>query len=156
MFRKSFWVIFLIALFIIHTTPSWGFMKLNADTLEVNGEVLGYAVSEAEMDGKRGTFLGCYFSVLFEGYWDTLGNYNASLLTDMNGTTSPDLSASLPAGTQVNIQAAVSGIGDTRGVFQITQVPGSGNVVTSNLIINIQIIQVLGNSLQNLTSLLPQ
>lgn len=149
MLRKSLWVTFLIVLFIIHTTPIWGFTKLNSDSLEVNGEVLGEAVTEEEMDGKRGTYMGFYFSVFFEGAWDTLGNSTANLVTNTNAGTS-GLSSSLPAGTQVNIQATVSGISDTRGIFQITQVPGSGNVVTSNLIINIQIVQVLGNTLQNL------
>jgi hypothetical protein len=128
-------------------------MKLNSDTLEVNGEVLGEAVTEEEMDGKRGTYMGFYFSVLFEGYWDSLG-YNATLITDTNASTPATISsAAIPPGTQVNIQASVSGIGDTKGIFMITQVPGSGNVVTSNLIINIQIVQVLGNTLQNLNSL---
>lgn len=150
MWRKSLLVTFLIILLIIHTTPIWGSMKLNSDSLEVNGEILGEAVTEEEMDGKRGTFMGFYFSVLFEGFWDTLGNYNANLVTNTNGSTPPNLSSSLPSGTQVNIQASVSGIGETKGVFMITQVPGSGNVVTSNLIINIQIVQVLGNNLQNL------
>jgi hypothetical protein len=153
MWRKTLLIAFLAVLLIIHTTPIWGFMKLNSDSLEVNGEVLGEAVTEEEMDGKRGTFMGFYFSVLFEGFWDTLRNYNANLITNTNGNNTTNLSSSLPSGTQVNIQASVSGIGETKGVFMITQVPGSGNVVTSNLIINIQIVQVLGNTLQNLNSL---
>jgi hypothetical protein len=144
--------------FIIYTTPIWGrgSMKLNPRNLEVDGEILGEAVTEEEMDGKRGAFMGFYFSVLFEGYWDTLGNYQANLLTNTNAnSTAPpsltsSLTSSLPPGTQVNIQATVSGIGNTQGIFQITQVPGSGNIVTSNLIINIQVIQTLGNTISNL------
>ena len=151
--RRNLLIILLTMLFIIHTSPTWSSMKLNSDTLEVNGEVLGEAVTEEEMDGKRGTYMGFYFSVLFEGYWDSLG-YNATLITDTNASTPANISsAAIPPGTQVNIQASVSGIGDTKGIFMITQVPGSGNVVTSNLIINIQIVQVLGNTLQNLNSL---
>jgi hypothetical protein len=152
MLRKSLIASILIVLFIIHTTPIWGSMKLNSHNLEVNGEVLGEAVTEEEMDGKRGTFMGFYFSVLFEGYWDTLGNYQASLLTNTNASSAapPDLTSTLPAGTQVNIQATVGGMGNSQGIFQITQVPGSGNIVTNNLIINIQVLQTLGNTLQNL------
>ena len=155
MLRKSLVLTILILLFIIHTTPIWGSMKLNPQNLEVNGEILGEAVTEEEMDGKRGTFMGFYFSVLFEGFWDSLGNYQASLLTNTNANNAPppDFTSALPPGTQVNIQASVSGIGNARGIFQITQVPGSGNIVTSNLIINIQVVQVLGNTLQNLPTL---
>jgi len=129
-------------------------MKISSDRLEVNGEVLGEAVTEEVMDQERGTYMGFYFSVLFEGFWDTLGNYNATLLTNTNAATDA-LMASLPEGTQVNISASVSGLGNNTGVFTIVQVPGSGNIVTTNLILNIQIVQVLGNTVQNLTSLFP-
>jgi hypothetical protein len=129
-------------------------MKISSDRLEVNGEVLGEAVTPEVMDQERGTYMGFYFSVLFEGFWDTLGNYNATLLTNTNAATDA-LMASLPEGTQVNISASVSGLGNNQGIFQIVQVPGSGNIVTSNLILNIQVIQVLGNTVQNLTSLFP-
>jgi hypothetical protein len=129
-------------------------MKICSDRIEVNGEVLGEAVTPEFMDQERGTYMGFYFSVLFEGFWDTLGNYNATLLTNTNAATDA-LMASLPAGTEVNISASVSGLGNNTGVFTIVQVPGSGNIVTTNLILNIQIIQVMGDTLQNLTSLFP-
>ena len=145
---------FLIVAFILQTTPTWASMKISSDRLEVNGEVLGEAVTPEVMDQERGTYMGFYFSVLFEGFWDTLGNYNATLLTNTNAATDA-LMASLPEGTQVNISASVSGLGNNQGIFQIVQVPGSGNIVTSNLILNIQVIQVLGNTVQNLTSLFP-
>jgi hypothetical protein len=152
--RKTLCIMVLIVAFIIQTTPAWASMKISSDRLEVNGEVLGEAVTEEVMDQERGTYMGFYFSVLFEGFWDTLGNYNATLLTNTNAATDA-LMASLPEGTQVNISASVSGLGNNTGVFTIVQVPGSGNIVTTNLILNIQIVQVLGNTVQNLTSLFP-
>jgi len=153
-FRKTLCIMFLIVAFIIQTTPAWASMKIYSDRLEVNGQVLGEAVTPEVMDETRGTYMGFYFSVLFEGFWDTLGNYNATLLTNTNAATDA-LMASLPEGTEVNISASVSGLGNNTGVFTIVQVPGSGNIVTTNLILNIQIVQVLGNTVQNLTSLFP-
>ena len=153
MLRKILLIAWLVGAMVIHTTPMWASMGVKSDRLELDGEVLGEAVSEEEMDGKRGTYMGFYFSVLFEGFWDTLGYYNTSLMTGGTTPLGNTSSSSLPQGTQVNIQATVSGIEGTKGIFQITQVPGSGNIVTSNLIVNIQIIQVLGNSLPSILSL---
>ena len=153
MVRKS-WMLLLIVLFFMQTTPTLAFMKIGSDRIEIDGKVVGEAVTQEAMDQERGTYMGFYFSVLFEGFWDTLGNYNATLLTNTNAATGA-LIASLPEGTQVNISASVSGLGNNQGIFQIVQVPGSGNIVTSNLILNIQVIQVMGDTLPNLTSLFP-
>ncbi len=153
MFWKRLLIGYLIVLIIITLAPAWASIKLSPDRFEVDGEVLGEAVSEAELDQSRGAYLGVNFSVLFEGFWDTLGNYNANLITNTTGTSSSSLGAalnSLPPNTAVQIQATVGGFGPAKGIFQITQVPGSGNIVSSTLVINIQIIQVLGANAQTL------
>lgn len=132
-------------------------LKVHPDSFTVDGIVLGKAIDEAEMDGLRGGYLGVYFSVLFEGTWDDLGNYNANLTSGGNvGTGDPaSLSSSLPAGTDVRIQANAGQFGNTRGIFQITQVPGDNNIVQSNMIININIVQVPGTSITDVMGLLP-
>ncbi|MBI5026962.1 MAG: C39 family peptidase, partial [Nitrospirae bacterium] len=114
----------LMALVVVWTTPAGAFVGIYSDRLEVNGEVLGKAINEKEMNSLRGTYMGFNFSVLFEGWWDTLGNYNATLVTGGNtGTAGSIAKASLPEGTQVNIQASVGDLGGSKGIFQITQVP---------------------------------
>ena len=116
--------------------------------------MLGTAIEEKEMDELRGGYLGFSFSVLFEGFWDTLGNYNASLITNGNtgpgssGTTIPP--SSLPPNTAVKIEASIGSFGGGKGIFQVTQVPGSGNVINNTLLVNIQIVQVLGNTVPNI------
>ena len=93
--------------------------------------------------------MGISFSVLLEGYWDNLGNH--ILNTDM-----PDDPGSLPVlPGQVQIQAGIGGLYGARGIFQIVQVPGSNNVVNTNMIVNISVIQIMGQSLANISNLLP-
>lgn len=150
---KKLLVILMSVLIVM--TPAWASIKLGPDKLEIDGEVLGEAVTEQEMEGSRGKFLGVYFSVTFQGSWDSLGNYNATLLTNGNtGSNGTTASNYLPPNTAVKIEASVGGLDGAKGIFQITQVPGSGNIVTSTLLINIQIIQVLGNTFQNLQGIL--
>ncbi len=157
MFRKRLFIGYLIMMLIISLTPAWANIKLDPDRFEMDGEVLGESVSEAELDDSRGAYLGINFSVLFEGFWDSLGNYNANLITNSNagtGTTRSTGVASnipnIPPNTAVKIEASVGGFGPAKGIFQVTQVPGTGNVVSNTMIINIQIIQVLGNTVQNI------
>jgi hypothetical protein len=148
--EKKLIVILLIVLTIIGTTPSLAFMRLGPEGLEVDGEVVGTPIEEKNMEDMRGGYLGISFSVIFEGFWDTLGNFNANLITNGNtgsgstGTTIPP--SSLPPDTAVKIEASVGSLGGGKGIFQITQVPGSGNIVNNTLLVNIQIIQVLGNT----------
>lgn len=139
------------------------FVEVRPDRLEIEGKMLGKAINETEMDEIRGGYMGFSFSVVFKGWWDSLGN--AGALFQSNGAVSGNSgtagSASnsiptnnLPANTAVNIQATVGGMGAARGIFQITQVPGSNNLVNNTLNVNIQIIQLLGNSLANLPNIM--
>lgn len=141
-----------VVFILIWAMPVSAFVGVHPDRLEVNGKVIGKAIGETEMNSLRGGYMGFYFSVFFEGFWDTLGNYNANLTT---GDTPPGgiSSSNLPPNTAVQIQASVGELGNARGIFQITQVPGSGNIVQNTLLVNIQIIQMLGNTIPNLPTL---
>lgn len=154
--RKRMILLALIIMIHFAVAPGWAAIRVGNDHLEIGGEVLGQAMSEEEMEGKRGAFLGVQFAVLFEGFWDTLGNSGSTLLssTENTGTGTTNTYTAPPPGTAVKIEAYVGGFGTSRGIYQITQVPGSGNVVTSNLVVNIRVIQVLGDSLSSLSSLL--
>lgn len=143
----------LIVLIVMCATPVGAFIGVHQDRLEIEGEVLGKAIDVAEMDNIRGTYMGFYFSVLFEGFWDNLGNYDAVLITGGNTPPGNTTALNLPPNTEVSIQASVGDFGDTRGIFFITQVPGSDNLVQSNLLINIQVIQVMGDTIPNLPTL---
>ena len=129
------------------------------DRLEIDGKMLGKAINEKEMEEMRGGYMGFSFTVIFKGWWDSLGNASALLQGNSAVTGSPGAANTiptnnLPANTAVNIQATVGDMGAARGIFQITQVPGSNNLVNNTLNLNIQIIQVLGNTLSNLPNML--
>lgn len=111
-------------------------------------------LSEAEMAELRGGFNGLTFGVVFTGGLSP----NLEPVGDLQITAQP------PAGTKVtqngngsvNVQAVVGSLGGASGVFQITQVPGSFNVVNNNLIVQINVVQSIGtvpdlNTLLNLT-----
>jgi hypothetical protein len=145
---------FLAMVFIlIWAMPVSAFVGVHSDKLEVDGKVIGKPIGVTEMNNLRGGYMGFYFSVLFEGFWDTLGNYNANLTTGGNTPPGDTTVPNLPPNTAVQIQASVGELGDARGMFLISQVPGSGNIVQNTLLVNIQIIQVLGNTIPNLPSL---
>jgi hypothetical protein len=150
--KKILIVTSLIALIVMCVTPVGAFIGVHKDRLEVDGEVLGKAIDVAQLDNIRGTYMGFNFSVLFEGFWDSLGNYDAVLITGGNTPPGNSIAPSFP-NSEVNIQASVGDFGNSRGIFFITQVPGSGNLVQSNLLINIQVIQVMGDTIPNLPTL---
>ena len=110
-------------------------------------------LTDAEMAELRGGFNGLTFGVVFTGGLAP----NLEPVGDVQ-ITDP------PAGTQVtqngngsvSVQAVVGSLGGASGVFQITQVPGSFNVVNNNLIVQINVVQSVGalpdlNTLLNLT-----
>jgi hypothetical protein len=146
--EKKLLVISLIVLTLIGTTPTLAFMKLGPDGLEVDGEVLGTPIEEKTMEDMRGGYLGISFSVIFEGFWDNLGNYTASIITGGNvGPGSTGTTSTPPPNTAVKVEASVGGFNSSKGIFLITQVPGSNNQTFINLSVNINILQVLGNTL---------
>lgn len=124
-----------------------GAAEVFPDRIEDRGVVIAQAVSEDELRGMRGSYMGIYFSVLFEGYWDNMGNSFSDTTGDPEGVPS------VPG--QVQIQAGIGGLYGARGIFEIVQVPGSNNVVNTTLIVNISVVQITGQSLADISSLLP-
>lgn len=160
---KVILTVMVVFLLLLSAISAYAFVEVRPDILEVDGKMLGKAVNEIEMDGMRGGYMGYSFSVVFQGWWDSLGNASALLqgggsVAGNPGTTANASGAiptnNLPANTAVNIQATVGNMGAAKGIFQITQVPGSNNLVNNTLNVNINIIQVLGNSLSNLPNML--
>lgn len=110
-------------------------------------------LSDYELDVVRGKYAGFYFSFDFSGYWDTAGNAGTTLdyggnLGDIVVGGTPD---NIPSGSEVSlnardrvvrIQAIVGNLNETRGVVQISQVPGSNNVVTTVMNLQLTVINV--------------
>jgi hypothetical protein len=110
----------------------------------------------------RGRYAGYYFSTDMSGYWDSLGNQNAQLHTNTNISEAPasplqgpSVELSDPSITAVQIHAFVGSISNTSGMIQITQVPGSNNVITSVMNLKIMVINVIDGG-ANIPKLLPQ
>ncbi len=112
-------------------------------------------LSDAEMGDLRGGFAGLAFSVFFTGWFDKLGNAAGNLTVDTGGATSaPPPTFSVQNG-QVNIQTVIGNFQGASGFFQITQVPGSFNIVHNNLFVQIAIINIQNaGSIPSLMSLL--
>ena len=143
------WFFPLMGMILLGLTGVAGTAEVFPDRIEEEGLVIARAVDEEELGEMRGGYMGISFSVLLEGYWDNLGNH--ILNTDM-----PDDPGPLPVlPGQVQIQAGIGGLYGARGIFQIVQVPGSNNVVNTNMIVNISVIQIMGQSLANISNLLP-
>lgn len=120
------------------------------------------AVADCELAEMRGRYAGYYFSTDMSGYWDSLGNQNARLSTDTNISINeapppegPATDLSDPSIPDVRIHAFVGSIQNTSGLIQITQVPGSNNVITSVMNLKIMVINV-ANSSSDLAKLLPK
>ena len=58
-------------------------------------------------------------------------------------------------GHGVSVTAAMGGLGNAKGAFHIVQVPGSYNIVNSNFIIQLTMIQVSQTALPKLKPFLP-
>lgn len=124
-----------------------GATEVLPDRIEDGGMVIAQAIGEDELQGMRGTYMGISFSVLFEGYWDNMGNSFSNTVGDQGAMPS------VPE--QVQIQATVGGLYGARGIFEIVQVPGSNNVVNTNMVVNISVVQIVGQSMADISSLLP-
>jgi hypothetical protein len=100
------------------------------------------------------------FSVFFQGFFDNVGNasgtVNFSAVAPVNtGGSSLPAAVGIAANEQVRLFAGVGNLNGVSGILQITQVPGSNNVVHNNLFVQIAIINVQNAaSLSNLSSLL--
>ena len=112
-----------------------------------------YKLSDFELSNIRGKYAGVYFSFDFSGYWDTAGSSSATLDYGGNlgnivvGGTPPTIpsgsSVILNSGDRaVRIQAMVGSINGTSGMIQICQVPGSNNIVTTVMNVQLTVINV--------------
>ena len=118
------------------------------------------ALGESQLEDMRGGYLGFYFAITFRGYWDTQGNkwadvdYEAGFDGDTQSgqvtlTSTGDNTASGESGDgtsqdglQFQTTAVLGGLNGSEGVFQINQVPGSNNIVTNGLIVNLTVYNV--------------
>lgn len=121
--------------------------------------VKAVAVSDEEMADIRGGYAGFYFSFDFSGYWENTGGWAADgsatyhtglgdVKVAVNGN--PE-SADLPVSSQssmnvgdrvVRMKAFVGNINHTQGAIQITQVPGSNNMVTTVMNLQFTVINI--------------
>ncbi len=137
----------LLAVMLVAGSVRASSPRIFEEAIFLGEEVVAQAVDEGELDEMRGAYMGMSFSVVFEGYWDTLGNS----FYETQGE--PASAPSLPS--NVRIEASVGGFYGARGVFQIVQVPGSNNIIDTDLIINISIIQVTQLGVEEIIRSLP-
>ena len=119
----------------------------------------GVKLTDQELDQIRGGYAGFHFGIEFTGYWDNLGNVSGTLYSHEDVLVPEGLSP-LPGGTigqadleGASIKAYVGNFNGASGIFQISQSPGSYNVIRNDLILNITIVNVTDESA--LPSILP-
>lgn len=123
----------------------------------VEQDKLGQRLTDDELDKVRGGFLGMAFGVYFTGFWDNVGALEGNLLVNASvGENAiippPDINQTNNA---VQIQTVIGGFEGAHGIFQISSVPGSFNIVNNNLFVQIAIVNVLNSAqVPNLSSLL--
>jgi len=119
-------------------------------------------LADEELNQIRGGFGGFHFSIDFSGIFNKQGGITGSMFSGDNISTStndsiPSLSPEVsedfspPPGVEVNrvkldgasISAYVGNFGGASGIFQISQSPGSYNVIRNNLNINITIYNLM-------------
>ena len=101
-------------------------------------------VPDRELAKMRGGIGGLAFSVAFTGSVDNLGNLQGFLAVDPGAAQvgqPPNINVS---NGQVNIETSIGNFQGASGIFQITQVPGSFNVVNNNLFVQIAIVNLPG------------
>lgn len=109
------------------------------------------ALGESQLEDMRGGYLGFYFAITFKGFWDTQGNkwaqvdYDAGFDGD-NQSGQVTLTSAGDGSSDDNLQfqttAVLGSFNGGEGVFQVNQVPGSNNIVTNGLIVNLTVYNV--------------
>jgi hypothetical protein len=103
-------------------------------------------VGDEELAGMRGGFGGLAFSVAFTGSIENVCDVQGSLAASPGATHQAAPPSFTTAGGQVNIQTSIGDFQGAGGIFQITQVPGSFNVVNNNLFVQIAIVNLASAS----------
>jgi len=146
----------------------------------MSGEEWGTPLSDAEMEGIRGGFNGVAFSVFFTGFFDKVGKASGNLFVNTPfplatppppaavAASPPPVPAPIAASTpipapsptigvdegQIRIMTSIGDFKGANGIFQITQVPGSFNVVNNQLFVQIAVVNVMhGAAIPTLNSL---
>jgi hypothetical protein len=132
-------------------------------------------ISDGELDELRGGYFDMFFAVTFSAFVESEGVVDGSLDVDVafngqNGTLSFENADGTPAaieGGSIGGNAVVvrdnatneaihvqAGIGDAfngaRGAFQITQVPGNGNAISTMLNIDVVILEATQQNIDTL------
>ncbi len=112
-------------------------------------------LSDSDLAELRGGFGGFSFSVAFTGFFDNLGAAQGFLTVDTNGTGAT--SAPPPVvnvnGNQVSVVTSIGNFQGASGIFLLTSVPGSFNIVNNNLFVQIVLVNS-GSPIPSLSSLL--
>ena len=129
---------------LISVTPA---MAMERGTLgKIPGASWATPVSDRELGNMRGGFGGLAFSVAFTGTVDNVGNVQGFLSVDPGATQNAPPPTFSNSNGQVNIQTSIGNFEGASGIFQITQVPGSFNVVNNNLFIQIAVVNLVNTS----------
>ncbi len=122
-------------------------MAMERGTLgRVPGASWATPVSDRDLGSMRGGFGGLAFSVAFTGTVGNVGNLQGFLAVDPGATQNAPPPTFSTADGQVNIQTSIGNFQGASGIFQITQVPGSFNVVNNNLFIQIAVVNLVNTS----------
>ena len=120
-------------------------------------------LTDEELNQIRGGLGSISFGISFSGIFDKLGNLSGKIFSGNDNVpqelieaaisqsglndAGPDSTDTVPQGTLIetaevdgaNISAYVGNFDGASGIFQISQSPGSYNVITNNMTINISI-----------------
>ncbi|MBW1796577.1 MAG: hypothetical protein JRJ38_19545 [Deltaproteobacteria bacterium] len=147
---------FILTIFSLVICITLGWTVVGAAWIGIE---FGAELTDEELNQVRGGYAGFHFGIEFAGYWDNLGNISGTLYSDENVLVpegSSPLSGDAIGQTDLegaSIKAYVGNFQGASGIFQISQSPGSFNVIRNDLIINITIVNVTDESA--LPSLLP-
>lgn len=122
-------------------------------------------LTDAQLDQIRGGLGGFHFGLSFGGFFDRLGNVSGKIFSANENLPSEliepvvatmasdvDTSTTVPANLEsvsvpgANISAYVGNFDGASGIFQISQSPGSYNVITNTMTINISIFNFSSES----------
>lgn len=99
-------------------------------------------VPDEQLADRRGGIGGLAFSVFFTGTVDNLGNLQGSLNVNPGAGTTLGSPTVTTTGTQATVTATLGNFQGGSGIFQLTQVPGSMNIVNNTLIVQIALVTV--------------
>lgn len=110
-------------------------------------EGISRAIPDKELGNLRGKgFGGLAVRIVFDAFVDNEGSVKSKLDVEEGNPEGSPSSTVGNGSADAKLLAQIGEFKNANGVFQITQVPGSGNTVTNNLFIQIAIINVLSGT----------